>query len=954
MHYPLSMESLLQAHHPFLVRLAGSLIRDSHLADDMVQEVARRALAANPDPAAVEHPRAWLARILRNELARESTQAQVRPRSVSGQSDPQPRPAPGLVDPAALALRAERSRVVSEELSSLDSADQDVLFLRFYDDLSIDRVAEALGLTRTAAQSRLTRAKGRLAERLEKRFGPMEEHGGWQHALLPLLVGAGGTGELAAATVGSPAWTKAWGLWLVAAAATLAALTAGARMWGGHEPSPVTALAPRPGTALVNGLGVGSGLLSPATAGRSLFVNSAPEPAGESSAEATTSVTYTMRDSEDRPVLGEPVTIAPYDVEQGVIGQEIRGATDADGHFHLDGLDAGRYMLRTSRQFRMHHALLAAARGLEDSRVAKLGVSARAVFIRPATRPELPPETACTLWSVGSTVGAELPARCVSFEAATGLSAHVLYGRRFRVTAEGFAPSEVLKLDGSTPRDQAGVRQLIFQLEACAGAPLEGQVLGRRSSIDEPIELAGATVIVESTDKPRKRWNVPFVIEAGSDGRFLSAFDLPFGALRVEVHGRGHGIYRGTIRHQPGGEPLVFQLEQERVLRGRVLMDGEAVEYAVVQASLEGETFPESWGGLDGAMGPRPYGWTDPDGCFEIPGLPPEKTTLFATGPLTDAHRNMTGQVEVSLLPGANDGIEITIGAVVLAQGRVLGPNGAALEGIRVEAHRSGGFRDVGWAETNAGGEFTIRDSPDAGVTPAGEPLRLTALLQTKPDSSYDRFLTELGELEIRAGAIDAELRISEVPAENVSVRGRVVIPEALRSSLTLEELELHFQSTSMFTGILGRSMNESTGEFSFASIGPGTYDLSVCRKSGLGVIWSRSGIELGEGDDIDFGDMVIGSVEGAGYVELLIQDDSGARLDEGALGAGSVRFRVSDRTLSVLPIDQGDAWRPEFPLSTGTWTLSIEGSDYSAPATQFVVREGITSRLVLTASPVR
>ena len=54
----MSMESLLKAHHPFLVRLAGSLVRDSHLADDMVQEVAKRALAASrsagPDAAAIE------------------------------------------------------------------------------------------------------------------------------------------------------------------------------------------------------------------------------------------------------------------------------------------------------------------------------------------------------------------------------------------------------------------------------------------------------------------------------------------------------------------------------------------------------------------------------------------------------------------------------------------------------------------------------------------------------------------------------------------------------------------------------------------------------------------------------------------------------------------------------------------------------------------------------------
>lgn len=952
MNHSLSMESLLQAHHPFLVRLASSLIRDSHAADDMVQEVARRVLAADPDPAAIERPRSWLARILRHEVARESTRAGTGPRSVPGRDAP-PAAARGLVDPAALALRAERSRVVSEELFKLGSADQEVLFLRFYDDLSVDRIAEALGLTRTAAQSRLTRAKERLAERLEARFGPGDEHGGWQQALLPLFSGAGGAGG-AGELAGSSTLAKVWGPWMVACAAAVAALIAGVLMWGGHGRDPVAPLASRPDTALADGLGAGAVLQSAGATGRPVPVAPAPDPAQASSLAERSSVTYTLTDNAGRPVLGEPVTIAPYDAERGAIGQEIRGATDASGRFHFDGPGAEPYMIRTGREFRGHHALEAAGRGPRRSTSAKVGASARNLRIQVAPSMGLAPETVCTLWSIGSTIGAELPARCASFGAAAGLKGNVLDGRRFRVTAPGFAPSEVLKLDSATPRDSAGVRQLVFELEASAGAPLVGQVLGKGPGGSGPIALEGATVILESRDKPRQRWSVPHVIETGGEGRFASAFDLPFGAFRVEVHGRAHGTFRGTIQHGPKGTPLVIQLEQERVLRGRVQMDGEPVEYAVVQATLQGETFPKSWGGVEGAMGPRPYGWTDSDGRFEIRGLPAERVALFATGPLTDAYRNMTGRMEVPPLAGAGDGIEIAIGAAILVQGRVLGPDGAALEGIRVDAHHSGGFRDVGWAETDAGGAFTIRDFPDTAAVQPGEPLRLTALLQTKPESSYDRFLTELGVLETRAGAIDVELSVPEVPAANVSARGRVVVPQDLGTSLALENLELHFQSTSMFTGILRRSMNEETGEFRFASIAPGAYDLSLCREHDKAVVWVRSGIVLKSGDDIDFGDIVVGSAEGCGNVEIRVQDDSGARLDGLALGKGAVRLRMGDRMLSVHALDDGAAWRPEYPLSAGTWTARIEWSDYSAPAVQFVVREDATTQVVLTARPRR
>lgn len=943
------MESLLQAHHPFLVRLASSLVRDTHLADDLVQEVSKRVLSAGPDAEEIERPRSFFARILRHEVARQHG----RRRSVPGHEAVSTLAARGVVDPEALALRAEREQVVSEELYRLNPADRDVLFLRFYEDLSVDRIAEALGLTRTAAQSRLTRAKARLAERLEARLGAADsENGGWQRALLPLVTGVTGTrASVARASLGSSVQAAAWWPWIAVAAATLAAFFVGAWLLLARGPESIAPLDP---------VAVASAQLepaAPAASGEAVALAPAPipvepEPPTVAAAQLARSVVYAARDREGHPLLGEPVTIAAIDTSTGAIGQEIRSATDVSGRFQYEGMSDLPFLVRSSREFYSHQVADLATAGPHQSTGSRIEASAFPVRIRLAPETSISPETVCSLWAIGSTVGAELPAPCESFDAAAGLLGHAMHDRRFRVTAPGFAPSETLKLEGSTPRDNEGVRELVFRLEPCAGSPLTGHVLGRESVTSDPTALANAAVILESADEPRRTWDAPHVLLTDAEGRFMSSFDLPFGALRVEVHATGHGIHRGTIQHGPTGEPIVLQLEPERVLRGRVLHGDTPVEEATVQAMLEGETFPTSWGGLEGAMGPRPYAWTDTDGRFEIRGLPSERVALFAEGPSAGPSRNATARLEIPPSGAPGEEIVLTIGAAPLVQGRVLGPEGAPLLDIRVEARSaSAGSQLAGWAETDESGAFAIRPFPGGEPIAPGESLRLTAILETTLMPSYDRFSTHLGTLETTVGALDADFQITELPVINASARGRVVIPENLAESLTMEELELHFQATSMYTGIDHRSMNAPTGDFEFGPIPAGVYDLSIVRERDHSTIWARSGITLEDGAELDFGELVIGSAEGAGQVEILVQDEAGTRLDEAAVGEHAVRVRMSDRMMNVLLHDSGDAWRPEFPMAQGTWFTELWSKTYRATRAEFEIREGERARVTLTAT---
>ncbi|HVJ82255.1 MAG TPA: sigma-70 family RNA polymerase sigma factor, partial [Planctomycetia bacterium] len=68
--------------------------------------------------------------------------------------------------PAAAALRGERAARVESALAAISPADQEVLRLRHFEEMTNAEAAEALGLSPTAASNRYVRALRRLRESL--------------------------------------------------------------------------------------------------------------------------------------------------------------------------------------------------------------------------------------------------------------------------------------------------------------------------------------------------------------------------------------------------------------------------------------------------------------------------------------------------------------------------------------------------------------------------------------------------------------------------------------------------------------------------------------------------------------------------------------------------------------------------------------------------------------------
>jgi RNA polymerase sigma-70 factor (ECF subfamily) len=145
-------------------------LRDWAAVEDVLQEVAV-ALAKDPVPKGVP-PVPWLRRVaIRQALLfrrqhdrqrRRETLAAQRQQDFAGNGKPTP------ADPLAWLLAQERARLVHAAVEQLPPVDAELLMLKYGDDWSYEKLAEHLGISVSAVQSRLHRARNRLREVISK------------------------------------------------------------------------------------------------------------------------------------------------------------------------------------------------------------------------------------------------------------------------------------------------------------------------------------------------------------------------------------------------------------------------------------------------------------------------------------------------------------------------------------------------------------------------------------------------------------------------------------------------------------------------------------------------------------------------------------------------------------------------------------------------------------------
>jgi RNA polymerase sigma-70 factor (ECF subfamily) len=149
---PESFGQLCRRYYPPLVAVADAILLDHHLAEDAAQEALAYACRQLPKLQQPERFGSWVAAICRN-VAKDMLRDRLRRRVPAEDCDPQ---TPDCREDGP-------SEVLTEALQRLPQALREVVFLRFHNEWSYEKMAQVLGATPQSIDGRLRRAKKRIA-----------------------------------------------------------------------------------------------------------------------------------------------------------------------------------------------------------------------------------------------------------------------------------------------------------------------------------------------------------------------------------------------------------------------------------------------------------------------------------------------------------------------------------------------------------------------------------------------------------------------------------------------------------------------------------------------------------------------------------------------------------------------------------------------------------------------
>lgn len=147
-----SFERLIEPHVAVGYRLAAAMLKDQGQAEDAVQEATLRAWRSIHQLRSSAQIRSWFLSIVAN---RSRSMRGARWWSVIRLPEPHWR----LPSPAE---EVDRREDLSSALGRLSPEERAAVLLRFYEDMNSREVGLALGITATAARSRIRRALQRL------------------------------------------------------------------------------------------------------------------------------------------------------------------------------------------------------------------------------------------------------------------------------------------------------------------------------------------------------------------------------------------------------------------------------------------------------------------------------------------------------------------------------------------------------------------------------------------------------------------------------------------------------------------------------------------------------------------------------------------------------------------------------------------------------------------------
>lgn len=157
-----TLRDLFVAHHHGLIRMAGLLVDDAGVAEEVVQEAYVKLAGGLPrlrsDEAAVFYLRRTVMNLSKSRLRRRRT-AERHVAAPLGHAD--------AADVGA--LRTDERAAVITAVRALPARQQQCLVLRYYGGLTDTEVAASVGISLGSAKTHLRRGLATLAQRLEDR-----------------------------------------------------------------------------------------------------------------------------------------------------------------------------------------------------------------------------------------------------------------------------------------------------------------------------------------------------------------------------------------------------------------------------------------------------------------------------------------------------------------------------------------------------------------------------------------------------------------------------------------------------------------------------------------------------------------------------------------------------------------------------------------------------------------
>lgn len=334
----------------WLRSLARQLVRDPHTADDVVQSTIIAALAWEELPR--EGLRNWLAGVARNMARQISRGERRRDRRHERAAVPE-----ALPSTAEMAEVVETQRTLAASVLDLPEHYRQVVFLRYFEELTPSEIARRLDVPASTVRVRLMRGLDLLRDRLQAEYADADRH--WSLYLLPLATPRGsGPGTPAPLAGGAELSTLTGGGFLKLALVSVVSAGAIALLWPEPEnsssPSGSEAVlsldATEPGARVVPPVNLPPARLGD---GRTTAVGASEPTTDELLTAEPTAIVGRVLDSSGQPIAGAEVwTIdgqrhTPEVLELTSSAPPLPSTrTDASGVFRLEVLPDHPFVLR--------------------------------------------------------------------------------------------------------------------------------------------------------------------------------------------------------------------------------------------------------------------------------------------------------------------------------------------------------------------------------------------------------------------------------------------------------------------------------------------------------------------------------------------------------------------------------------------------------------------------------